>query len=149
MKVDTKTIRERAEKATPGPYELDAYGLMINAPSKKGGVWRIADIRGWGYLTGKGSGALGLDAVTAEGIQRATGEFLTAARTDVPALCDALDESRAEVERLRKALEGLTRVGNRIVLTVPKRDNPHHDELTRAVGLGIANLAEPGAKEGG
>jgi hypothetical protein len=53
----------------------------------------------------------------------------------------AASEARCRV--MRETAELLSRVGNRIVLTAPERDNPHHRELERAVGLSIAPLAQP------
>lgn len=52
-----------------------------------------------------------------------------------------LERLRADVERLTTTLEDLTTVANRVVLTVPERDNAHHGELSRATGLAIATLA--------
>jgi hypothetical protein len=51
--------------------------------------------------------------------------------------------TQARERVMRETAELLSRVGNRIVLTVPERDNPHHRELERAVGLSIAPLAQP------
>lgn len=58
---------------------------------------------------------------------------------------DERDAEKARSDALAEALEGLARVGNRIVLTVPEKQNPHHRELARAVGFGIATLASPPA----
>ena len=44
-----------------GPFRTDDYGCKIYGTDKDGHGWnQVLDIRGWGYLTGRGSGALGL-----------------------------------------------------------------------------------------
>lgn len=74
-----------------GPWTLDPHtGLIIYA---LGNQMRIADVRGWGYLTGKGHGALGLPHYQARAIQQANAALIASA----PAL-------KAENERLREAL---------------------------------------------
>lgn len=45
-----------------GPYRTDAFACKIYGTSDKdGGDTTVLDIRGWGYLTGQGHGALGMD----------------------------------------------------------------------------------------
>ena len=44
-----------------GPYKTDPFGAKIYGTSDKGGDCTVLDIRGWGYLTGRGQGALGMD----------------------------------------------------------------------------------------
>lgn len=66
--------------------------------SLKGGDNHVADIRGWGYLTGGGCGALGMSAEKAEVAQKAWGDLICAAVNALPALL-------AENERLREGLE--------------------------------------------
>lgn len=68
-------LRKGLEGAQSGPYKLDARGSYIWAPSEKGGDFPVGDrigrddtgipvmrLRGWGYYTGNGHGALGLSA---------------------------------------------------------------------------------------
>jgi hypothetical protein len=44
-----------------GPFSTDDYGSKIYGTSDRdGGATIVLDIRGWGYLTGRGHGALGL-----------------------------------------------------------------------------------------
>ena len=59
---------------TRGPWE--ANGDTVYA--KDSGM-RVCDIRGWGYLTGKGVGALGLPDDQAFGIQLANARLIAAA----------------------------------------------------------------------
>lgn len=48
-------------------YDVRSGWFDINHPEK--GWSHIADIRGWGFLTGRGSGALGLDSSEGKMIQ--------------------------------------------------------------------------------
>jgi hypothetical protein len=89
-------IRQRAEKATEGPYEVRYYewtdgGVRlankgISAPSDS-----IA-FHASNYPKGTERGDQDLQDM----------EFLAHARVDVPALISALEESRREVERLER-----------------------------------------------
>lgn len=56
----------------PLAYEPRSGWFYIDHPKK--GWSHIADIRGWGFLTGGGSGALGLDYEEAKAIQNAIAE---------------------------------------------------------------------------
>lgn len=80
---------------TPGPWFVDAKALGIWCNSAKGGHTKIFDVRGWGYLTGQGHGALGLDAETATKIQHANAAVAAAA----PDLLEALETLEAFYER--------------------------------------------------
>lgn len=93
-------IRARVEAATLGPWERDSYSLRINAVDVPKGPMHIADIRGWGYLTGKGH-ALALPDEEAIAIQRANAEFIAAARTDVPVLLQHIDDMTAKLATAR------------------------------------------------
>jgi hypothetical protein len=90
--INLKSIRERAEAATPGPWEdihpnADDGDIRVHvARPDNRTVVRDADTVAW-KLKAK-------DAA-----------FIAHARTDIPALCDALQKSEAEVKRLREALE--------------------------------------------
>lgn len=69
-----KRIRERAEAATPGPWD---HRPVANFILDAGGNVLIGDDMG-----------------------RANAQFIAAARTDVPALCDEIDRLRAERDAL-------------------------------------------------
>lgn len=75
-------IRARAEAATDGPWtahNMERAGWLIETPeSREAGEYPAAEVRE------------GRDA-----------EFIAHARTDVPALLDALDAAEAEIDRLR------------------------------------------------
>jgi hypothetical protein len=73
----------------PGQWTCDNAGY-IWADSLKGGKTHMIDVRGWGYLTGRGMGALALDNITASRLQDELGALLCAA----PDLLEALKEAR-------------------------------------------------------
>ena len=100
---ELEAIRKRAEAAHPGPWTHGDPETWIWGPSEKGGITHVADIRGWGYLTGRGDGGLRLGEDEAFARQKATGAFIAHARTDVPALLD-------EVARLREQHEIVARI---------------------------------------
>jgi len=95
-------LRNAAEKATPGPWSLCDEGLGIWCPSAKGGETKIFDVRGWGYLTGGGHGALGLPSDKAEEIQRANGTLAASA----PQLLDHITVLTTELDRWRRSFAG-------------------------------------------
>ena len=75
-----------------GPWEFDGDNFIwANDPDK---CANIGQVRGWGYLTGKGHGALGLDSEEAIKIQEANGYMMAAA----PELLEALIEMRVALE---------------------------------------------------
>lgn len=69
---------------TPGPWEHDGQGIYIFGP--KGEM--VAQVRGWGYLTGVGG--LNLPEDKAVEIQKANGNLLAAAPEMFDALRDAV-----------------------------------------------------------
>lgn len=79
-------IAAGTEGVQGGPWKLDKFACYIWAPSEKGGDFplmdepgehgRVAELRGWGYYTGNGHGALGLHPDEAKNRQRLTGEHV-------------------------------------------------------------------------
>ncbi|MEZ0212490.1 MAG: hypothetical protein ACAH27_06000 [Xanthobacteraceae bacterium] len=63
----------------PDTWTFHPIGGEIVAPSAKGGTRKVIDMRGWGYLTGGGHGALGLDWETARAEQDNLAAFIIAA----------------------------------------------------------------------
>jgi hypothetical protein len=74
----------------PGQWTCDNVGY-IWADSLKGGRTHMIDVRGWGYLTGRGMGALDLDAKEAERLQDELGALLCAAPELLKALTGLAD----------------------------------------------------------
>lgn len=58
-----------------GPYSTDPLGAKIYGTGPHGPM-TVLDVRGWGYLTGKGHGALGLGAIEANNEQFAFANFV-------------------------------------------------------------------------
>lgn len=64
---------------TPGPWKVGYRSIDVGCENEKaGGYAKLFDVRGWGYLTGKGGG-LGLDAELAYAIQQANAHLIAAA----------------------------------------------------------------------
>lgn len=86
-------------KHTPGPWAVGYRGLDIVCVNEKiGGTAKLFDVRGWGYLTGHGHGALGLDAATAEKIQKANATLAAAAPDLLQHLKDRCADLRASLD---------------------------------------------------
>ncbi len=88
------------EGHTPGSWKVGYRALDIWAPSAKRGEAKIFDVRGWGYLTGKGDGSLGLSEDQAIAIQTANAN-LAAAAPDLLAAYKAALARAEEAERQR------------------------------------------------
>jgi hypothetical protein len=69
-----KLTPERVAEIFAGPFKFAHDKIWM--PSAKGGDTFVLDIRGWGYLTGHGSGALGLPNNTAMALQDAFGQMV-------------------------------------------------------------------------
>lgn len=84
-----------AARHTPGPWRVGYRSLHVMADNAKiGGDTPICDIRGWGYLTGNGHGALGLDPKEAAEIQDANARLIASAPELLKALRIAANEIR-------------------------------------------------------
>jgi hypothetical protein len=70
---------------TPGPWTVGYKSMDVTGLTEKGPM-KVCDIRGWGHLTGKGHGALGLPNDEAFAIQEANARLIAAA----PAMLEAL-----------------------------------------------------------
>jgi len=101
-KQEIAEIRALCELATPAPWEYYGYGVLILA-----GNMRIADIRGWGHLTGKGTGGLGLSDDEAIAVQTANGELIAKARELMPRLLGALEAETKRANDHEKVLDSL------------------------------------------
>ena len=89
---------EIPEGYTPGPWRLGHRGMSVDAENAKiGGAAKLFDVRGWGYLTGRGHGGLALSDDEARAIQIANGTLAALA----PEMADALRAQAAEIATLR------------------------------------------------
>lgn len=89
---DLAEIKQRADKATPGPWEWTGRVLV-------GGLKRID-----GLWNRRGELVVGQDKINAERLDIYDAEFIAHARTDVPLLIADLEARTAEVEALRAEL---------------------------------------------
>jgi len=65
-----------AAQHMPGPWQVGYRGTTVMGASPNA---KVCDIRGWGYLTGKGDGALGLTEDEAVAVQSANAALIAAA----------------------------------------------------------------------
>ena len=74
-------------KSTPGPWRVGYLtGSIVCENARIGGEAKLFDVRGWGYLTGLGHGALGLSVDEAKAIQDANAALCAAAPEMLAAL---------------------------------------------------------------
>jgi len=98
-------MAEAASARLAGPnLNADGFGLQIWGDSLKGGSTHVLDVRGWGYLTGGGHGALGLSEDDGISSQRAIQAYAVAAWNAVPALLSEIAALRGERDGLRTAM---------------------------------------------
>ena len=100
-KSEREAIRARCEAATLGPWVIDDIGMHISQKEHMADGYLIADMRGWGYM----KKILNLTDEEAIAAQKANGEFIAAARQDIPALLDALDELEKDYDYTSQVLE--------------------------------------------
>lgn len=88
-------LTKASELASPGKWfvDEDAHRIWVKDPFK--GNHPLFDVRGWGYLTGHGHGALGLPTNVAEQIQRANAEIASIGPKD---LLEILKLARAALQ---------------------------------------------------
>lgn len=85
-------------KFTPGPWVVGYLkgDVGVADDGKTGGYAKLFDVRGWGYLTGKGHGGLGLSEGEARVIQDANAHLIAAA----PELYEACREALIMLKHL-------------------------------------------------
>ena len=115
---DTERLKELEAKATPGPWEAPEHLPTWIYGEQDGKTIHVADIRGWGCMTGKGSGALGWSEERADEKQRANAALIVEVRNALPALLDRLEALEAVAEAARR----YTRC-----LSVIQQDKAHAD----------------------
>ena len=110
-KSQLEEIKTRCKAATPAPWiTCPHYGIMVYKPEPNDNTaieMRICDIRGWGRLTGKGRGGLGLSDDEAEAVQKANAEFIANARKDIPALLAHIKAQDNLINELKLKIEVL------------------------------------------
>ena len=133
MSVTLKQVqawRELAEAATPGPWRHlhgDSPEGCPHGELEPNGCWEgVYDTNEMNVEDSSGNCA-----------------FIAAARTAVPALCAALDEARAEVERLRGAAEA----PGRWLLSRLTAAEKERDALRSRMGDCLDYLADAGAPQ--
>lgn len=88
----------------PTPWHVDPHSGSIYAADVPKGSPRVADMRGWGYLTGKGHGALGLPETEAIAAQKANAAFIVKAVNSHEALVHRLNQVRGDLHLCAAAL---------------------------------------------
>jgi hypothetical protein len=99
---DLAELRRLLSEATPGPW---VYGAMtkehvwphgwIMAEHVEKGPTHVAEMRGWGYLTGRGHGALALSSEEASAIQLANAALIVALVNAAPYLLSRIEQLEA------------------------------------------------------
>lgn len=106
---DLEGMKEKAEKAGEAfrsPWARDEHALGIWAPSERGGETKFLDVRGWGYLTGHGHGALGLSADEAKARQTSVADHIVSASpANTIALVDYAQKLEAMLKEARAVVE--------------------------------------------
>lgn len=126
----------------PTPWRMDPINFTIYAQDVPKGPARVADMRGWGYLTGKGHGALALSDNEAIAIQQANAAFIVKAVNEYAGLVQRLveatrliNEGNATLAKLIDAETALKRIQSLDEKNVPKyAQQIAHEVLSRHVG---------------
>lgn len=100
MQIDGSEARTNGHESTEGvpahtplPWTVEGPTLSIVSTCEiKGDRFHVADMRGWGHLTGKGHGALGLEYAVAVKIQEANADLIVRAVNNHGALVKALED---------------------------------------------------------
>lgn len=123
QRIDTAAIRALADAASPGPFWWEAYaysggGHVYLACRRPGlGVCKVMDFVRWGFggasprfwkdgLMERADALSSFDHNRRMTIHNADAEYIPAALTAVPALCDELDALRAKIAKLREYVGG-------------------------------------------
>jgi|GEM_PF-3357304 regulator of replication initiation timing len=133
-KIDLDDLEAKAKAAGGDEWFASVIGLRVNATNAKiGGETPICDIRGWGYLTGQGHGALGLSEKEAIAVQRAIADYIASAN---PATMLALTAHIRELKAMNEDfLEQITAQTESVLFKelqeIMKANNALHNENTR------------------
>lgn len=102
-----------------GKWKLGYTGSDIGCENEKiGGFAKLLDIRGWGYLTGTGHGALGLSQDEGAVVQRLYSQHVINCSPDnIRTIAEEFRKLEAERDELRKALKPFAYIGGNEALT--------------------------------
>lgn len=135
-----------ATKLAPLPWRADQPALWVKSgETALGGTAHVADIRGWGYLTGRGH-ALAMESDDAFGVQKLWAALVVAAVNALPVHLARIRE--LEAARLAPAIPA---VGESEVLRAMERIKyapGDHDAIQVIVAFARAALAPPPASGG-
>lgn len=125
---------------------------FIWGDSLKGGDTHVAMVRGWGYLTGGGHGAIGLseeDGLEAQ-LAALRGEVNGLKRAEAVAVhaADTMADRATQAERQRdEAYVAIKRLGSSEAFDMPRAiDGPLASEMRARMGYARAFLANHGAE---
>ncbi|MFI7073617.1 hypothetical protein [Micromonospora sediminicola] len=93
MSLDIDAARKLADAAEDGPWISETHPLADDNPSG----WPLTVIRSASGARREVAAVIEDDVASASECPMANAEFIAAARTLVPQLCDALDAARAEI----------------------------------------------------
>jgi hypothetical protein len=122
------------------PWKNENPRTWVWGPSDKGGDTHVLDIRGWGYLTGGGSGALDLPHDEACKRQDATGSLVVGLVNNLPIILSAL----RQVEVMREALREIVETGDMAKRHAPADDFDRGSRAARGEASDIARQALTG-----
>lgn len=94
MDSSATTPQSDVGKVFRGPFKHVMGKIWM--PSAKGGDTFVLDVRGWGYLTGRGGGALGLGEDEAMKLQDAFGDMVAAALNAYAPAVSELDKPETD-----------------------------------------------------
>lgn len=85
----------------PGDWRVCPYRLAVVLDDEKGEM-QVADIRGWGHLTGRGVGAHGMSDEAAEAIQKAHAELIARSKRALGSAISTIRSLREENAELKR-----------------------------------------------
>jgi hypothetical protein len=121
-----RAIAEREQNSGAGPWSHDGRGIFIFGRDEG---QMIAEVRGWGYLTG--AGGLGLDDDEAVDRQKAIGEFIALAKQDVPYLLSLVARQTQEIQDLRTERDKLEYVNVKQDMQIVAMEQSDADNFKR------------------
>ena len=110
LRAMAEEIERLSKEATPGFLKLGPYCTDLFVHEHKNGepIAKLFDVRGWGYFTGKGHGALGLSDEDARKATRANGEFVEQLWNNADTISQALRalaDMRGDIEKALQELD--------------------------------------------